>query len=66
MDPPGKSPPHVVLVLSKFCHTLGTNSIEYLMSLADEKFPPSELGPLQHTPTSGLVEQALEAGKVSV
>lgn len=63
VDPPGKSPPHVVLVLSKFCHTLGTNSIEYLMSLADEKFPPSELGPLQHTPTSGLVEQALEAGK---
>lgn len=36
------------------------------MSLADERFPPSETGPLQHLPTSGLVEQAWGTGKVIV
>ena len=61
-----KTPPTVILILSKFCHTLSTNSILYLMSLADERFPPSETGPLQHLPTSGLVEQAWGTGKVRV
>ena len=51
-------PPPLILILSKLVHDMERSTINYLVSYGDEKFPPSDEGPIVATPTGDVLERA--------
>lgn len=59
-------PPTLVLTLSSLIHDLERSHISYLISNADEKFPPYEVGPIPPTPIDPLVTEAKSTAEMLI
>jgi hypothetical protein len=51
-------PPPLILILASLAHDLEVSRLSYLVSYADEKFPPKEKGSIPFTPIDGLTHEA--------